>query len=427
MSTEYRKNRKKWGYRFFLHGKFWKRYAFNTQEEAKNAEAEHRADLLKNPPLATDSLGSVAAQFLIDSAERGRSKWRIDALRWNLNAFILPFFKPETPMAAIREVDVENFIKHHKRRGVKNSTIWHYIVDLRALFFWAMKKQHRFVRINPVTEADLSLIQNRKVIKSPLKLQNFDRAFSVLDAYERAWWRTHECLGVRMDEGNRLQIADVDFENGLIHIPGTKTEQSDCYLPMSPALQEELKSYLKTRTDDSPYLFPGRSARTKGKKIYSRRRLFEKIKRVTAFRAYMEKNPNTAPMTAWKELKKQNYPGGVKLTTKELRDYFATQVSAQVNDPNTVKILMRHTSLNTTSRYTRTVTDRMKAAVQNLGKPLEASLGGNSGGKSIPKTAENDKLNELRMRLLTARNAKGKSGGGEWSRTTDAADMSRVL
>jgi integrase len=123
------------------------------------------------------------------------------------------------------------------------------------------------------------------VVKKPLKLKEFERAFSVLDQYERAWWRTHECLGVRMDEGNRLQISDVDFENGLIHIPGTKTEESECYLPMAPALQEELKSYLQTRTHDSPYLFPGRSAQTKGKKIYSRRRLFEKIKRATAFKA----------------------------------------------------------------------------------------------------------------------------------------------
>jgi len=65
----------------------------------------------------------------------------------------------------------------------------------------------------------------------------------------------------------------------------------------------------------------------------------------------MEKKPNTPPIKAWKELKKENYPGGVKLTTKELRDYFATQVSSQVTDPNTVKKLMRHTSLNTTSRY----------------------------------------------------------------------------
>jgi hypothetical protein len=63
----------------------------------------------------------------------------------------------------------------------------------------------------------------------------------------------------------------------------------------------------------------------------------------------------------------------------------------------------------------------------NLGKPLEAGFGGNSGGKSIPKIAQKDKLNELRVTLVRIRNAKGKVGGGEWSRTTDAADMSRVL
>src|SRR6266545_973865 len=103
MSTEYRKNRKKWGYRFFLHGNTWKRYAWDTLEEAKNAEATHRTELLSNPPIRTDSLGNVAALYLIDSAERGRSKWRIEALRLNLNAFILPFFKAETPIGVITE------------------------------------------------------------------------------------------------------------------------------------------------------------------------------------------------------------------------------------------------------------------------------------------------------------------------------------
>jgi hypothetical protein len=68
----------------------------------------------------------------------------------------------------------------------------------------------------------------------------------------------------------------------------------------------------------------------------------------------------------------------------------------------------------------------MKEAVQNLGKPLEASLAGNSGGKSIPKKLKTTKLNEMRVKLLIARNAREKVSGGEWSRTTDAADMSRV-
>src|SRR4051812_42285364 len=111
MTTEYRKNRQKWGYRFSLHGKSWKRYAWDSQAEAKNAEAERSAELLKNPPIRTDALANVASLFLIDSAERGRSKWRIDAVRWNFNAFILPFFKPQTPISAITESDVENFLK----------------------------------------------------------------------------------------------------------------------------------------------------------------------------------------------------------------------------------------------------------------------------------------------------------------------------
>jgi len=226
-----------------------------------------------------------------------------------------------------------------------------------------------------------------------------------------------------MDECNRLLRTDPNFDTGMIHIPGTKTEGAECYLPMSPALQAELKSYLEGRTDDSPYLFPGRSAQTKGKKIYSRRRLFEKIQRATAFNAYMEKNPTATTMQAWKELKRQGYPGGVKLTTKELRDYFATQVSAQVSDPNVVKNLMRHTSLNTTSLYTRTVEERMKEAVENLGGKSWRQI----GGKSRRKTTQNDMIGELLVRLAKRRNISETSGGRSRTRTYDLAHVRRAL
>ena len=116
-------------------------------------------------------------------------------------------------------------------------------------------------------------------------------------------------------------------------------------------------------------------------------------------------------MKAWKELKQHGYPGGVKLTTKELRDYFATQVSAQVTDPNTVMKLLRHTSLNTTSRYTRTVMERMKDAVQNLGRPLEASLGGNSSGNYQRKNTQKRMLIKQVAKRLIVRSGKRKRGG----------------
>jgi hypothetical protein len=71
--------------------------------------------------------------------------------------------------------------------------------------------------------------------------------------------------------------------------------------------------------------------------------------------------------------------------------------------------------------------ERMKAAVQNLGKPLEASLGGNSGGKSIRKTTQSDIMRELLVRLVRARDARDNFCGGGQIRTVDSADMSRVL
>ena len=71
-----------------------------------------------------------------------------------------------------------------------------------------------------------------------------------------------------------------------------------------------------------------------------------------------------------------------RLTTKQLKDYFGTQVSAQVSDPNAVKELIRHTtSLRTTSRYMRTVSDRLKESVKNV----EATSGGNYAGNSLCK------------------------------------------
>jgi hypothetical protein len=141
----------------------------------------------------------------------------------------------------------------------------------------------------------------------------------------------------------------------------------------------------------------------------------------------MEENPTATPMQAWKQLKRQGYPGGVKLTTKDLRDHFATQVSAQVMDPNTVKNLMRHTSLTTTSRYVRAIPDRMKAAVKNLGRPLVASVGGNSSTRPQHKNTQTNMLREFLVRLVNERNDGELDGGRSRSRTYDLAHVRRAL
>ena len=75
-----------------------------------------------------------------------------------------------------------------------------------------------------------------------------------------------------------------------------------------------------------------------------------------------------------KAVKPEKYKGGVKLTAKDLRDVFGTVVMDNVRNADTVRRLMRHTSLQTTTKYMRLVKDRMQSAVKFLGKPTDARI-----------------------------------------------------
>src|SRR5688500_15105222 len=107
---ERRNDRGKWGYRFYQAGRCFKRYVWDSRAEAKQAERERRVELAKNPPLPATALGSLVAAYLVDSAERERSMWRLDGLRLSMKNHILPFFGEATPIASITSEGVEKFI-----------------------------------------------------------------------------------------------------------------------------------------------------------------------------------------------------------------------------------------------------------------------------------------------------------------------------
>ena len=134
------------------------------------------------------------------------------------------------------------------------------------------------------------------------------------------------------------------------------------------ALRELYES--ENRNSSSLCVFPGRSAQTKGKKIYSRRRIFERIRKVTAIKKYLRQHPEVT--LAVEACKKEGFKGAIHLAPKDLRDYFCTEIAANSDDANVAMRLMRHTSLATTTKYMRTVEERMRHAVENLG--------GDSGG-----------------------------------------------
>src|SRR5262249_20768477 len=89
----FREYRQRWGYQVYLQGRSYKRYAWETREEAKAALIELKKEVAarpKEPELPPTALVTVAGSYLIDLAENERSRWRIDGVRWNLNKLI-PF------------------------------------------------------------------------------------------------------------------------------------------------------------------------------------------------------------------------------------------------------------------------------------------------------------------------------------------------
>src|SRR5207244_11538667 len=64
------------------------------------------------------------------------------------------------------------------------------------------------------------------------------------------------------------------------------------------------------------WIFPERSNQTKGQNIYSRRRVFERIRKRSALKRYMQKNPVVALKDALQAMKTENYRGGIHLKPK---------------------------------------------------------------------------------------------------------------
>ena len=147
---------------------------------------------------------------------------------------------------------------------------------------------------NPVTKKVSKLIGSTRGVKRAINPRWFDiAAASIENKRDRAWFDVRRYLGMRKDESNRLQWTDINWRAGKVRIPGTKTEEAEAWLPVAPAALNALRELYESenRQPSSPYVFAGRSAQTKGKKIYSRRRIFERIQKVTAIKKYLRQHP----------------------------------------------------------------------------------------------------------------------------------------
>jgi integrase len=178
-------------------------------------------------------------------------------------------------------------------------------------------------------------------------------------------------IRAREAEGNRTEWKHLFLDNlddALGIIPGTKTEESLEILPIPRRHAENLLRWRKL-CPSRVWVFPSCAPHSKnyGGKMYGRQRMFRRTEKQT----------------------------GIKLVPNDLRDYFCNEVAAHTDDPIVLMNLMRHKSLATTTKYSRRVLNRMRAAVENVG----AKNGGEkhvSPGNEMSRNSLSAILSEIR-------------------------------
>jgi integrase len=116
----------------------------------------------------------------------------------------------------------------------------------------------------------------------------------------RAILATLGCAGLRNSEVCELNLADLDFAHGVVHVRDAKTEAGVRQVNMTPWLHDELLAYRATRADaelDEP-AFPTRSGARRDRRNMNRRVIAPAVRAANALRAERRQPPLPRSVTA---------------------------------------------------------------------------------------------------------------------------------
>lgn len=209
----------------------------------------------------------------------------------------------DKPLEQIDETDILYYLRwyeHHseaERDGqpIQATTVNNERRFLSAFFTWMRKE--KLISNNPV-----EAIEPLKAIRKPIDYFKPDELAKLRDACknvrERAILEVFRSTGARVGEIVEIQLDQIDFEKGDIMI---QSEKSGRYRPLY--LDDDARyyygKYMATRTDSSPYMFPGSRAPYSKMSTTGIRAIFGRIKERAGLecRVYPHKMRKTLGMT----------------------------------------------------------------------------------------------------------------------------------
>jgi integrase/recombinase XerC len=262
--------------------------------------------------------------------------------RTDLTAFciFLEEHYTDTDIADIKPAFIRTWLASLKEQGISSKTINRKISALKSFFKYSMKKE-------VLIKSPMSSIGSPKIPKRLPQFVDQKDMFTLLSHVEfpDTWQGATERLliqifyhsGIRQAELINLQVNQIDLGNSCIKVLGKGNKER--IVPISNGLIVQVRAYIENRKTT----FPG-SRETclllnkKGNKLYPRY-VYDVVKRYLSLVTTIEKR-----------------------SPHILRHSFATHLTNNGADINSIKELMGHSSLASTQIYTHNNIEKLKEA-----------------------------------------------------------------
>lgn len=160
-----------------------------------------------------------------------------------LDRHVLPELGPSTKAAALTAARVRAMIERLAARGVTGSSARGCVVALSRLLRFAV---HRgVIERNPCRDLEPGDRPSSRRSSEPRYLDGAEIAALLRELGDefRPIAATMAYAALRVSEALALRWRDVDLEQGVLAVPGTKTEASAAAVPIIPALAAELAAH----------------------------------------------------------------------------------------------------------------------------------------------------------------------------------------
>jgi integrase/recombinase XerD len=286
-------------------------------------------------------MGALYDRMLQDlKLARYAERTQDDYLRCAKN-FVTYFMLSPTQLG---EAQIRAFLLHHiEDRGIGPAGHKKYVAALKFLYTRTLDRPEEVVRIPwPKVPHPLPDILSGTEVDALLT--------AIEELTHRAILMTAYGAGLRISEACSLAIPDLDSKRGLIHVRAGKRNK-DRFVPLGPRLLAALRAYWKEAKPTGPALFPGARGRGVVDDEMVRKGLRKAVKQTGLTK---------------------------RVTPHVLRHSFATHLLETGTDIRVIQVLLGHSSIRSTARYTQvsqTHVARVTSPLDLLGTPEGRTLG----------------------------------------------------